>query len=161
MKKLPALLRPGRSLRPVLVAGILGVGLIAIPLMAFSASAAIVGCRTDPVVMLSNGQTATLWDNIADTASDVQSIKYVLHGPTGTSATSITYSGAVSKRAQTFQYVADQSPGQYDGYTTITTGTSQVQISAYLQVGSVVSGNTSALTGPNGFTIHTHVNSVS
>jgi hypothetical protein len=93
---------------------------------------AMVACRADPVITLSNGAVIDLNLSIVDTLSDVSHVAYTLHGPIGTSVVSYSYpdgTGAISS----VTYVADDTPGNYDGDTTVTTRT-KVAMTAYLAV---------------------------
>ncbi|HEV3311869.1 MAG TPA: hypothetical protein VG815_15270 [Chloroflexota bacterium] len=151
------ILKLKRGARSALVSGSLVLGLLCVPVLAFRVSAQVAGCRSDPVVTLSNGDQVTLWENISDQASDVKTVTYVLHGPRGTSVSSIAYSGAVPKSQQTLRYVANDGPMTYDSYTTISTGVAGVQISANMQVNRTMSTVAKSVTGPSGHSIHNHI----
>ena len=56
--------------------------------MAPATHAAIGGCRSDPVVTLSNGKTLDLSTVATDTDDDVQQVSYTLHGRARTWVTS-------------------------------------------------------------------------
>ena len=139
------------------VGGVVALTLVAVPLLAPAASAAIVGCRTDPVITLSNDDTVTLWESVATNAWNVKNINYVLDGPAGTYVTSISYSGSVPQNRQSFQYVADELGGQYESYTTITTWTANVLIAATLQVDNAFSSTAATVTGPSGQSLYNAV----
>lgn len=145
--------------RTVLCTAVLTAGLLAAPLAAPSAHAAV-ACRADPVVTLSNGMTLDLSLSINDTLSDVQHIAYTLHGPLGTSLTSVSFpdgTGAIS----TVTYVADDTLGNYDGDTIVTTGT-KVSMTAYLTPlalppGSGTATPTAPAQGHSGQDLHVHL----
>jgi hypothetical protein len=81
----------------------LGSGLPA----ASDARAAFIGCRSDPIVIFSNGVVLDLGANIADAVTDVQSIGYTLHAPRGVSLLrSISTDGPVGYRER-FMFKAD------------------------------------------------------
>lgn len=121
---------------------------------------AAVGCRADPVVTLSNGAVLDLNLSINDTLSDVQHVAYTLHGPVGTSLASVSYpdgTGAISA----VQYVPDDTLGNYDGDTVVTTGI-KVSMTAYLQVLTLPStGDTPTSAAPaqghSGQDLHIHL----
>jgi hypothetical protein len=71
--------------RNLLIAGMLVVGSATGLLGTTDTRAAFIGCRSDPIVVLSNGIVLDLSANIADDVSDIQSISYGLHVPTGVS----------------------------------------------------------------------------
>lgn len=87
------------------------------------------------MVVLSNGAILDLnllIGTSGGTLSDVQHIAYTLHGPKGTSLMATSFpdgTGAISA----VTYVADDSLGNYDGNTVVTTGT-KVNITAFLTV---------------------------
>lgn len=115
-----------------LVAGPLLAAVLALALAGLPGAYAATGCRADPVARLSNGAVLDLNLSINDAAPDIQHIAYTLHGPVGTSLVSVSFpdgTGAISA----VQYVADDSPGNYDGDTVVTTGT-KAGMTAYLQV---------------------------
>jgi hypothetical protein len=85
------------SVAAMLLTAGLGAGLLG----ASSAHAAFIGCRSDPIVILSNGVVIDLSANIADDVHDVQSITYVLHVPKGVSLLrSISTDGPVGYQEQ-------------------------------------------------------------
>lgn len=118
------------------------------------ANAHTVTCRTDPMVTLSNGVTVTLYEDISDSATDVTKITYALHVPVGVTATSISYSGAVSASIQSVTLYADENPGNYDGYTEVYTATPNIPVTAYMSANSTVSCQTS---GHSGQLLHSHL----
>lgn len=68
-------------------------------------------CRSDPTVTLSNGVTVQMEANIRDTVSDIQRVDYVLHGPIGTSVSSVVYD--TSGVRESVVYLADQRENRY------------------------------------------------
>lgn len=81
----------------------------------------------------------------------------MLHGPRGTTVSSIAYSGAVPQTQQTFRYVANDGSLTYDSYVTISTGVAGVKISANIQVNRTMSTVAKSITGPSGHVLHNHV----
>jgi len=122
-------------LRTVLTAGLLTAGLGAGMLGASGARAAFIGCRADPVVTLSNGATLDLnllINTSNGTLKDVQHITYTLHGPKGTTLTTTSFPDGTAA-ISTVTYIADDTLGNYDGDTVVTTGT-KVDMTAFLSV---------------------------
>ncbi|MGH2344088.1 MAG: hypothetical protein ACRDG4_02605, partial [Chloroflexota bacterium] len=91
-------------LKRLIIAGALAAclaaaGLSAYPLGGNSAQAGFMGCRSDPIVILSNGVVLDLSVSIADDVADVQQISYVLLVPQGVSLLrAISTDGAVGYR---------------------------------------------------------------
>jgi hypothetical protein len=82
--------------------------------------AALTGCRSDPIVTLSNGVQVQIGNTMADAAANVSKVAYTLHGPLGTTATQVVYpADNASGIVETFQYIADNQPGNYDSYSAI------------------------------------------
>jgi len=73
----------------VAVAAILGTG----SLFAMGAGAHVGGCRTDPIVKLSNGNEVHLSATIYDSETNVSKVTYTLYIPTGVSVTGKTFTG--------------------------------------------------------------------
>jgi hypothetical protein len=85
--------------RTALAACVLTAGLGAGLLGAHDTRAAFIGCRSDPIVILSNGVVLDLSADIVDDVSDVQQVNYVLHAPKGVSLLrSISTDGPVGYR---------------------------------------------------------------
>jgi hypothetical protein len=123
-----------------------------------SADAHTTYCRTDPAIALSNGAVITLYEDIADVSTDVTKITYQLHVPVGVTVTSITYSGDVPSSLQSVTVMADENPGNYDGYTTVYTATPNVAVTAYAS--GTANGTTTVSThtsGHSGQLLHSHL----
>lgn len=82
--------------------------------------AAYVTCRTDPTVYLSDGNTLVIYADIADSVTDVSSVTYELHVPTGVVPTGMVYDQYGYLESVTV--IDDQSPGAYSIGVTVTTG---------------------------------------
>src|SRR3954454_3604625 len=111
-------------------------------------------CRADPVLVLSNSVTLTLYEDISDTVADVTKMTYDVHIPRGVTVKSISYPGDFPASIQTVTVTADQSAGNYDGYTVVYTKTANISVTAYGQANSTVSTHTS---GHSGQQIHSHL----
>jgi hypothetical protein len=118
-----------------LTAGVLLGG----PLAVNTAHAAI-ACRVDPIVTLSNGVQVEMSNTIYDDSTNVSLVAYTLHGPSGTKVTSVSYANSTPGIAETFQYVADNQPGNYDSYAAIYDNTPQVNVQYYTTVTSTATG---------------------
>lgn len=127
-----------------------------------SAHAQLAACRSDPVVTLSNLAVIDLQAGISDSLSDVKSVTYVVHGPKGTSKLAVVNTDTLIGLKESVSYVADDSSGTYDVYTTVYTGQSGVAVTAYTTVVSPLGLTLSSPTvsGKSGQTLHTHVGSL-
>ena len=95
-----------------------------------SARADLVGCRSDPVVILSNGVTVDLTATINDTEADVQQVAYALHAPMGTSIVSVLYTSGALGPKEVLQFFADSTAGVYRSLTQVRTGSHGVAVAA-------------------------------
>jgi hypothetical protein len=120
----------------LLGAGLCTAGLLASPLTAHAA----LSCRADPIVTLSNGRQVQMSDLIFDAASNVSLVAYTLHGPIGTTVKSVSYANTDPGIVETFQYVADKQPGDYDSYAAIYDTTPQVNVQYYTTVTNTTTG---------------------
>jgi hypothetical protein len=141
-----------------------------------NASAAL-ACRSDPIVVLSNGTTLDLHATFNNgVTSTISHVTYVLHGPalpaTTTRPTGSTASGLGwysysypdgSGSWSTMSYIGDEpNSGGYDAYITVTAA-STIPITAYmdwLQGGGTPHAGISH-TGTSGQTLHVHLQIVS
>lgn len=67
--------------------------LLSMSLLVSPARAAAVGCRFDPIITLSNGDTVVITADIAAAPDDVKQIKYTLHVPARVTVTNVVYTG--------------------------------------------------------------------
>ena len=119
-----------RRAGPVLLgAAILSASLLARSLLAPQTHAAIGGCRSDPVVTLSDGKVLDLSASVSDTYDDVQLVSYTLHGPVGTQVTSVVDTSILGPK-DTFQYYADEPAGTYTASAKVSTATPQMSVGA-------------------------------
>jgi hypothetical protein len=93
-----------------------------------TSSAASTYCRTDPTISLSNGVAVQMWAQIDTDLSNVTSVSYVLHVPTGVTATGISYDS--TGYLEHVQVVADMSGTKYSDVTTVQTSVPKIQVSA-------------------------------
>jgi len=94
------------------------------------AQARTLSCRSDPVVILSNGTVLDLSAEISTLLINVKEVHYVLHVPVGVSAIAWIHTPAWLTSQETFTIIADQPPNTYlasatamtrDGNATVTT----------------------------------------
>lgn len=105
-------------------------GMVALPGAAPRAHAELVGCRSDPVVVLSNGAILDLGANITDAAGDVQNVAYTLHVPSGVRIVQSLNTTGLLGLKETFSAMADQPDNQYSSLTKVTTGAPGVAVTA-------------------------------
>lgn len=79
-------------------------------------------CRTDPVVLLSDGTRLTVTATIADTMPDVRAVAYAVHVPAGTSLARLSFPSDGLQVRETVRVYADNQPATYDVATTVDTG---------------------------------------
>jgi hypothetical protein len=126
-------------------------------LMPRHAHAMVSGCRSDPVVSLSNLAQLDLSANISDSTSDVRQILYVMHGPVGTRVLLVVPTDGLLGLTEKFVYYADEPANTYDTYTTVTTGTPKVAVTATSLVTSLFNIGTVSAAGYSGQAIHIHL----
>ena len=100
--------------------------------------AAAGGCRSDPIVILSDGTILDISADIGTAVSNVREIHYVVHGPGGVklvSAISTPTLGFSGK--ETFTYYADAAPNQYITETLVQTTYDQIRVTAHTTFANV------------------------
>lgn len=112
----------------------LGFGALASLSMTSIASAHHSGCRTDPIIYLSNGTQFNMVINISDDSSDVNKVTYAVHGPSGTTVTKIVYTGNAFAGKEFFTYTANEKTGHFDTYTAVYTGAASMSVTATTSV---------------------------
>lgn len=123
--------------RPIRTTLLLSLGalialLIAVGPFSATAEAAIAGCRSDPVVVLSDGTILDLSVAIETNVANVTEIHYAIHGPVGVglvAAISTPTLGFAGR--ETFTYFADAQPGQYITEALVRTTYNSVGVTAY------------------------------
>jgi hypothetical protein len=124
-------LRLRRLFLPLLVVG--GVVFAATPR---PIHAAMGGCISDPLVILSNGGIMHLYAVLPDsTINDLQSITYSLVLPKGTTVLLEVNTDGILGIAEHFQYTATNPPGIYDTTTFVQTATSGDPVTATASIG--------------------------
>jgi hypothetical protein len=90
------------------------------------------GCRTDPVVSLSNGATVTLWSDISTSLDQVRAVRYELHVPNHVSVTGIAFPDGLDYLESVVVY-SDQAVSSYSSATVVQTATSNIPVSVYME----------------------------
>jgi hypothetical protein len=102
---------------------------------------AALSCRSDPIATLSNGVQVQMSNTIYDNAANVSKVAYTLHGPAGTTVTSVVYpSDNTSGIAETLQYFADNGAGNYDSYSAIYDNNTGINIRYFTTATNTVTG---------------------
>ncbi|HLJ68712.1 MAG TPA: hypothetical protein VKX16_15250 [Chloroflexota bacterium] len=136
---------------------------VATALPAQSAQAYVGGCRTDPVVVLSNVGTLDLSATINDTLSDVKQVVYVVHAPAGIHELAVVNTSGLMGLKETVKFYADDAGNTFDVFTTVYTGQNGVPVTANASVVSplnLVLGLARTVPGFSGQALHLHVKAV-
>jgi hypothetical protein len=78
-----------------------------------SAIAGWATCRSDPVVILSNGVTMDISADIGTFLWNVEEVHYVLHVPEGVQLVVALHTPTWLTSQESFTFIADQEPGEY------------------------------------------------
>lgn len=121
-----------RSMRVLLLAAMISMGLVASPLAVQRVGATISACggcpSFGPIIYLSDGATINTSVQVSDTPSDTQSVAYTLHVPMWVYATGWSFQGS-NLANQSLSVVSDLStPGTYMTSTYVTTGAAAVAV---------------------------------
>lgn len=116
----------------ITLACLLLAGLVMSDSFAPSAEAAVGGCRSDPIVILSDGTILDVSAEIGTAVSNVREIHYVVHGPRGVKLVSAISTPTLGfKGKETFTYYDDAAPKQYITETLVQTTYNQVSVTAH------------------------------
>jgi hypothetical protein len=118
-----------RARHLLLGAAILSATVLACFPMAPDAHAATGACRSEPVVILSNGYALDMNATIQDDASDVQSVNYTVNIPSGVSVVGTPVDDAVLGVKDHYSFSSNGPAGSYSVGVTANTGT-KVSMSA-------------------------------
>lgn len=124
--------------RMFIVVSVALAGIAASSSLAPVAQATIFGCRTDPVIILSDGTVLDVTVAIDTDVSNVQEIRYTVHGPRNVqlvAAISTPTLGFAGK--ETFTYYADAEPYQYITETLVRTIPDRIGVTSYTTFGKV------------------------
>ena len=135
-----------------LLGTLLGVAVLSASLLALfsrmapATHAAISGCRSDPVVILSNGNTLHLSTVVNDPATDVQQVSYTLHAPVGTWITGAADT-SVHDLKETLRFYADNPPNTYSVASKVKTLTPRISVTATTDVVTNNGASTASASG--------------
>ena len=89
-------------------------------------------CRSDPVVILSDGTTLDVSVDIGTDVSNVKTINYVVHGPRGVKMVAALSTPTIGFRGkESFSYVDDAEPKQYITDSNVETTNNKIPVTAY------------------------------
>jgi hypothetical protein len=120
--------------RLILLSLILGTSLLAGSLAPRRAQAAVSLCRTDPIVLLSNGVVVQLTASFQLLPADVKAIHYNLRVPAGTRVSYIVFAGGGVSQLESMTVKANDAPGTYDSSSIVYSSMSGVTVSVTEQV---------------------------
>ena len=134
-----------RSTHSTLVLGILAA------LVLFGVShqvsfARLVACRSDPVVVLSDGTVVDLSADIDTLLWNVTEVHYTLHVPQGLSPVVVLHTPTWLTSQETFTIYSDNAPDIYSSSTTVQTRGGSTDVTAHLLV-NLATGDASGTTG--------------
>jgi hypothetical protein len=105
------------KLTAVLFLGILGI--------AGQVGAAGLFCRSDPVIVLSNGVIIDTGATVSTLPWNVEEVHYELHAPAGVNLVVAIPTPTWISTYETFTYIADQPPGKYSIVAVVHTSTGE------------------------------------
>jgi hypothetical protein len=135
-----------------LLGTLLGVAVLSASLLALfsrlapATHAAISGCRSDPIVILSNGNTLHLSTVVSDTATDVQQVSYTLHAPVGTWITGVADTSDLDLK-ETLRFYADNPPNTYSVASKVKTLTPRIRVTTTMDVVTMNGASTASASG--------------
>ena len=139
--------RPSPIKHLITLVGVLLLGLAVSEPFAPVSEAAVGGCRSDPIVILSDGTILDVSADIGTNVSNVREIHYVVHGPRNVKLVSVISTPTLGFRGkETFTYYADTAPNQYITETLVRTVYNQVSVTAHTTFANVTIGLNAPLT---------------
>lgn len=123
--------------------------LCAVLLMALSQTAAfakLLACRSDPVVLLSDGTLVDVSADIETLPFNVTEVHYTLHIPEGLSPVLIVHTPTWLTTIETFTIYPDMPPNRYASETTVRTKKDRVGVTARMLV-NLGTGNARGFNG--------------
>ncbi len=131
MRHLSFALAPrSRRTLPFLVATL--AALFAMTAPAYAAASV---CRTDPVVILTDGTIIDISASIDTPLFNLQHVTYELHGPVGSRVLLVLRTPNLPNTTESFQFYADGPADQIETDTLVTTSTSNAGVTATTLVG--------------------------
>jgi hypothetical protein len=120
------LLNNARSTRTISAAVMILAALVAFALGPGHAAAS--ACRTDPIVVLTNGSQLQFGANIGTSYSNVQRVDYTVHGPAHSAPLLIIYTDNPLGSVEVVHYVTDAPSNTYSIDTVVYTGSGTAQV---------------------------------
>lgn len=117
--------------RKALLVVFLLVLLLTVPLVA---QAKLLFCRSDPVVILSNGTILDLSADVGTLLFNVREVHYVLHVPVGVYPILTIHTPAWLTSQETFAVIADQQPDSYSATAVVRTRVGNASVTTNLLV---------------------------
>lgn len=130
-------------------------------IMTQDALAVWIRCRSDPIVILSNGMVLDLSASLDTSLFNVKQVDYVLHVPEGVSVIAAIHTPAWLTTVETFTAYDDSPPGVYHSETIAKThNNSTVAVTAHTILVSAlgVHLDTGSTPGFTGETLHVYLN---
>ena len=94
------------------------------------------GCRTDPVIILSDGTLIDISAEVQTALYNVQQVSYTLHAPEGTSLGAVVFTPGWPGSTESLDFYPDQPAGQFRTDTVVQTSDKGVAVTAVTIVGS-------------------------
>jgi hypothetical protein len=123
------------------------------------ASAGWMHCRSDPIVILSNGLILDLSADISVLPWRVEQVDYVLHVPEGVSLVLSIATPTWLTTIETFTLIDDAPPGEYHAETTVYTRNGNASVTAHTILVSALGVQLDMVSTPGfeGQVLHTYV----
>ena len=116
------------------------------------ASAALVRCRTDPIFVLSNGDSISVILDIGTTPASIKNINYVLHVPAGVTVRKVAYTNMNFRLPETYRVYQDSPAKTYTIDTIVTTQTlSSNEVIVYARMNTGITKSVSGFTNQHLF----------
>jgi len=125
-----------RFMRFAAIAAILWTALLALGAGPRTAEAS--GCRTDPIIVLSNGAQLQMDATISTTYSNVQSVVYTVHAPRYSAPLLIIYTDNPLRYVESVRWVADGPSNFYTIDTVVTTNQGNTSVTTTSALVSVL-----------------------
>jgi hypothetical protein len=109
--------------------------LLFVLLSAAPAQALRIGCRSDPIILLSNGVVIDMSADIGTALWKVDEVTYTLHAPEGVSVVATISTPSWPTTIERFHFYADNPPGQYTGTTVVKTRDTNIPVTAHMLFG--------------------------
>ena len=117
-----------------LIVGALVMALLASSFPWQSAAAALISCRSDPLILLSDGTIVDISADIDTLLWNVTEVEYVLHIPAGLQVVLAVSTPSWPTTLEHFVVYADRAPGEFVSTTTVHTRNSSVNVTAHMLV---------------------------